>query len=148
MHRIAFGRNEMVMIEKLLGQTRILIADDHQEVLYILRDLLEAEFDVVGAVTDGQSLLAAAEDLKPDVIVTDITMPELDGIEASELIIRQNPDSRIILLTMHNDPALAMRGFAAGVLGYVLKMRASQELSHAIHQALEGNRYISPLVKA
>jgi len=125
----------------IVQQIRVLIADDHADVLDDIRDLLEPDFDVVGAVSDGQQLLNAAETLKPDVIVTDISMPELNGIEASRRIIEKYPDSKIVLLTMHNDPALIEQGFAAGALGYVLKVKANMDLAQAIYWALEGKRF-------
>jgi DNA-binding NarL/FixJ family response regulator len=125
----------------IVQQIRVLIADDHADVLDDIRDLLEPDFDVVGAVSDGQQLLQAAETLKPDVIVTDISMPELNGIEASRRIIEKYPDSKIVLLTMHNDPALIEQGFAAGVLGYVLKVKANMDLAQAIYRAVEGKRF-------
>ncbi len=128
-------------------QIRVLIADDHEEVLDDLRDMLEPEFKVVGAVSNGRALLTAAETLKPDVIVTDISMPEMSGIEAARKIIEKDPDSRIVLLTMHNDRALVEQGCAAGALGYSLKVKANQELPLAIYQALDGKRYISPQVQ-
>jgi DNA-binding NarL/FixJ family response regulator len=126
---------------------RVLIADDHEDVLDDIRDLLEPEFEVVGAVADGEALLSAVEDLRPDVIVTDISMPRMSGIEAAREIMRRNPSSKIILLTVHKDPALARQGFTAGVLGYVLKMKASRELSRAVYEVFQGNRYVSPLVE-
>jgi DNA-binding NarL/FixJ family response regulator len=133
----------------IVQQIRVLIADDHADVLDDIRDLLEPDFDVVGAVDDGQKLLEAAETLKPDVIVTDISMPEVNGIEAARRIIERNPDSRIVLLTMHNDPALIEQGFAAGALGYVLKMKANMDLAKAIYQAIDGKRFPStPPAKA
>jgi two-component system, NarL family, response regulator NreC len=131
----------------IVQQIRVLIADDHADVLDDIRDLLESDFDVVGAVGDGQKLLKAVEDLRPDVIVTDISMPELNGIEASRRIIEKYPDSKIILLTMHNDPALIEQGFAAGALGYVLKVKANIDLAQAIYQALEGKRFPVPAIK-
>ena len=127
---------------------RVLLADDHQEVLSDIRDLLQPEFVIVAAVGDGSSLLLAAEQLKPDVIVTDISMPKMDGIKAAKIILQKNPASRVILLTVHNDPALIKLGFAAGVLGYVLKLKASEELAPAIRQVFQGQRYLSPLAEA
>jgi DNA-binding NarL/FixJ family response regulator len=132
----------------IVQQIRVLIADDHADVLDDIRDLLEPDFDVVGAVGDGQQLLKAADALKPDVIVTDISMPELNGIEASRRIIEKYPDSKIILLTMHNDPALIEQGFAAGALGYVLKVKANMDLPQAIYRAIEGKRFPGSPVKA
>ena len=108
--------------------------------------LLEPEFDVVGAVGDGQALISAADTFQPDVIVTDISMPRMNGIEAARLIIQKNPTSRIILMTVHNDFTLVEQGFSAGALGYVLKLKAVDELPQAIHSALEDKRFISPQV--
>src|SRR5262245_3442470 len=106
-------------------------------------ELLEPEFDVIGAVGDGQALISAADTFQPDVIVTDISMPRLNGIEAARLIIKNNPASRIILMTVHNDSALVEQGISAGALGYVLKLKADEELALAIHSALEDKRFIS-----
>jgi DNA-binding NarL/FixJ family response regulator len=125
----------------IVQQIRVLIADDHADVLDDIRDLLEPDFDVVGAVADGHELLNAVESLNPDVIITDISMPGLTGIEAARRIIEKYPDSKIILLTMHNDPALIEQGFAAGALGYVLKVKANMDLPQAIYRALEGKRF-------
>lgn len=111
-----------------------------------IRGLLEPEFDVVGAVGDGHALISAADTFKPDVIITDISMPRLNGIEAARLIIQKNPASRIILLTAYNDSALLEQGLSAGALGYVLKLKADEELSLAIHNALEDKRFVSPKV--
>jgi DNA-binding NarL/FixJ family response regulator len=126
---------------------RVLIADDHEEVLGDIKELLEPEFDVVGAVGDGEELLVAAENLQPDVIVTDIAMPRMNGIEAAREIISRNPSSKIILMTVHRDPAMVRQGLAAGALGYVVKMKASHELSEAVNQVSQGHRYISPSVQ-
>ena len=122
---------------------RVLIADDHEEMLDDICELLEPEFDVIGAVGDGQALISAADTFQPDVIVTDISMPRLNGIEAARLIIKNNPASRIILMTVHNDSALVEQGISAGALGYVLKLKADEELALAIHSALEDKRFIS-----
>jgi DNA-binding NarL/FixJ family response regulator len=130
-----------------MAPIRVLLADDHEEVLDDIRDLLQPEFVVVAAVGDGPSLLLAAEKLKPDVIVTDISMPQMDGIAAAKVILQKDPTSRVILLTVHNDPALVNQGFAAGVRGYVLKLKASQELAQAIRRVLQGERYLSPSAK-
>jgi DNA-binding NarL/FixJ family response regulator len=111
-----------------------------------IRGLLEPEFDVVGAVGDGQALISAADTFQPDVIVTDISMPRMNGIEAARLIIRKNPASRIILLTAYNDSALLEQGLSAGAVGYVLKLKADEDLSLAIHNALEDRLFVSPEV--
>src|SRR5688572_3084425 len=100
---------------------RLLLADDHAESRSLLRSLLESEFDVVGDVPDGYALVSAAARLSPDVIVTDISMPGLDGIAAATAILRGNPAVRIVFVTVHGDPALVERSLSTGALGYVLK---------------------------
>ena len=130
-----------------MERIRVLIADDHEDFLEGIRDLLEPEFAVVGTAGDGQALLAAVENLKPDVVITDISMPQMSGIEAARIIMQKYPGIRIILITMHNNPVLVRQGLIAGVQGYVLKLKAVQELPLAIHQVLQGTPYISPQVK-
>lgn len=100
--------------------------------------LLKVEFDVIADVEDGQALVNAAQQLSPDVIVTDISMPGLDGIAAATLILGRNPAARIVFVTVHDDPSLVERGLAAGGLGYVLKYAAGDELVPAVHAALHG----------
>ena len=126
---------------------RLLLAEDHVETAELLCDLLQPEFDVVAHVRDGVALVAAAERLEPDVIVSDITMPGLDGIAAAAEILRHNAAARIILVTVHADPLLAERGLATGALGYVLKRMAGDELVPAVHSALRGELYVSQLLK-
>ena len=126
---------------------RVLLAEDHPETAELLRGLLQPEFDVVETVTDGLALLVAADRLSPDVIVSDIQMPGLDGIQAALAILRKNPDSRIVLVTVHCDPLLAERGFESGVLGFVLKRAAGDELVPAVHSAQRGERHVSPLLQ-
>ena len=123
--------------------SRVLLAEDHAETAEQLRELLRPHFDVVALVEDGRSLVSAAAQLAPDVIVTDISMPGLDGIEACVLILRTDPQARIILVTVHSEPLLVERGLAAGALGYVLKDAAGDELVAAVHAALSGDRYVS-----
>jgi len=126
---------------------RVLIADDHGEVLDDIREALQPEFVVVAAVRDGCALVLAANQLKPDIIVADISMPQMDGIEATRVIIQKDPASKVIALTIHNDLEMVSLAFGAGVQGYVLKMRASQELSQALHTVLQGQRYLSPSLR-
>ena len=92
---------------------------------------------------DGRALVSAAERLSPDVIVSDISMPGLDGIAAATVILRRNPAARIIFVTVHGDPCLVERGLATGALGYVLKLAAGDELVPAVHAALRGERHVS-----
>ncbi len=108
-----------------------------------LRKLLQSHFDVVALVGDGRGLVSAAARLSPDAIVTDITMPLLDGIEAAARIMRADPGARIVLVTVHAEPVLVERGLAAGALGYVLKDSAGEELVPAVHAALGGERFVS-----
>ena len=106
--------------------------------------MLEPEFGPVAIVEDGRALLAAAEKLRPDIIVADISMPLLNGIDAVRQIKKNQPDIRVVFLTMHPDPSYAAAAFEAGASGYVLKHAAPSELVTAIHYALEGKQYISP----
>lgn len=130
-----------------MPRVRIVIADDHEGVLEDIRDLLEPEFDVIGTAGDGRQLLALVEQCRPDLIITDISMPFLSGIEAARLITERDPQAKVILLTVHRDSGMVERGLAAGVLGYVLKHMAGQELRKAIEHALDGRRYVSDLVR-
>jgi DNA-binding NarL/FixJ family response regulator len=121
----------------------VILADDHPGTARQLRELLEPEFDVVALVEDGRALVSSAARLSPDAIVADISMPGLDGIEASVLIRRSDPDARIVLVTVHSEPVLVQRGLAAGALGYVLKDAAGDELVAAVQAALAGQRFVS-----
>lgn len=121
----------------------MLLADDHRETAEQLRALLEPTFDVVAVVEDGRALVSAAARLAPDVIVADISMPDLDGIAAAVLIRRSDPEARIVLVTVHAELILVERGLAAGALGYVLKDAAGDDLVAAVHAALGGERYVS-----
>ena len=119
---------------------RILLADDHTIVLDGMRSLLAAEFDIVATAADGRELVERARELQPDVVVADISMPLLNGIDAA----RQLPEQRFVFLTMHPDPSYLLRALQAGALGYVLKHAAAEELTVAIRRALAGQSYISP----
>ena len=125
-----------------MQRPRLLVADDHASTRDLLCGLLRTEFDVVADVQDGLGLVSAAERLSPDVILTDISMPGMDGIEAANLIRRRNPAARIIFVTVHTDPMLVKRGLAAGALGYLLKFTAGDELIPAVHAALRGECYV------
>ena len=122
---------------------RVLLAEDHAETAEHLRKLLRADFDVVASVEDGGALVAAAARLSPDVIVTDITMPRVDGIAAVTQIRRQDPNVPIVFLTMHAESMFIEAGLEAGALGYVLKDAAGDDLVAAIRAALSGTRYVS-----
>ena len=123
---------------------RVLLADDHTLLLEAFEKLLEPDFTVVGAVSDGRALLAAAAELKPDVIVLDIAMPLLNGLDAARQIKKTMPAIKLIFLTMNEDPNLASEAFRIGASGYLLKTSAASELSKAINEALCGRSYVTP----
>lgn len=129
--------------EPIVPRPRVLLADDHVDTAKQLSRLLEPEFDVIALVEDGLSLVSAAARLAPDVIVTDISMPGLDGIDAAARILRSDPQARIVFVTVHSEPMLVQRGLAAGALGYVLKDAAGDELVAAVRAALGGTRFVS-----
>jgi DNA-binding NarL/FixJ family response regulator len=129
-----------------MDKARILIADDHQILAEGIRGLLEPEFEVVGVVVNGRELVAAAKTERPDVIVADISMPSLNGIEAATQIRDAGVMAKVVFLTMHRDVAYARQAMEAGAAGYVLKHSVSSELVTAIHDALRGQTYISPII--
>ena len=123
----------------------VLIADDHAIVKEGLVSLLkEHDFDVVGAVGDGQALLEAARRLRPDVIVTDLSMPGQSGLDVLTQLKAEHIDSKVVVLTMHQDAHLATRAMRSGASGFLLKDSAGEELLTAIQQALEGRVYLTP----
>ena len=124
----------------------MLLADDHVETAGQLRRLLIKHFEVIGLVENGGALVSAAADLAPDVIVADIDMPGLTGIDAAALIRRRNPEARIVFVTVHEDALMVERGLSVGALGYVLKETAGRELVPAVRAALAGERYVSRAV--
>ena len=129
-----------------MPKTKILLADDHAMVAEGLRALLEDAFELVGIVHDGHALLQAAENLYPDVIVTDISMPLMNGLEAVRQIRSRKADAKIIVLTMHRDTQLAAEAFRAGVSGYLLKISPADELINAIREVAQGRSYVTTLL--
>jgi DNA-binding NarL/FixJ family response regulator len=125
---------------------RIMLADDHTILLEAFRKLLEPRFEVVGMVSDGRALLDAAPNLKPDVIVVDVGMPLMNGLEAGLRLKEMMPSAKIIFLTMNDDPDLAVNAMRSGASGYLLKRSAAAELIHAIHLALKGKSYVTPQI--
>ena len=123
---------------------RVLLADDHRILAEGLKSLLVPEFDLIGVVEDGRAMVEAAKALKPDVIVADITMPQLNGIEALEEIRKFDHHARVIFLTMHRDVTYARRALEAGAVGFVPKHSALRELVLAVRAAAQGRIYISP----
>jgi DNA-binding NarL/FixJ family response regulator len=130
--------------EAHVRRATVLVADDHAIVMEGLVSLLKEEFDVVGAVGDGYVLLDAAKRLRPDVIVTDISMPGLSGLDVLPRLKAERFDSKVIVLTMHNDAELATRAMRAGASGFLLKQSAGEELVTAIRQVLLGHVYLTP----
>lgn len=128
-----------------MSKTRVLLADDNIQVLEYVRDFLCGNScEVVGAVTDGQAAVAAAAKLQPDVVVLDLSMPVLNGIEAAKRILEGNPSARVVFLTVENDPDTCSAALETGACGYVLKPRLATDLIPAIHLAKDGRRFISP----
>ena len=127
-----------------MSKPRVLLADDHRIVTEGLKGLLTEEFELVGIVEDGRAMVKAARELRPDVIVADISMPHLNGIDALAPLKRDNPEVRVVFLTMHRDAAYARRALEAGASGFVLKHSAPAELVLAVRAALQGNTFITP----
>jgi DNA-binding NarL/FixJ family response regulator len=130
-----------------MTQTRVLLADDHKIVVEGLRSLLRSEFDLIGTCENGAELVEAAERLRPDVIVADISMPILNGIDAVRKLRQSDLDTKVVFLTMHPDVVFATRALDAGASGYVLKHSASDELITAIHTVLRGDVFISDALR-
>lgn len=129
-----------------MNKAKVVLADDHRIVLEGLKNLLETEFNVVGMVEDGLMLIQESLRLKPDVIVSDISMPSLNGIDAIRQIWKEGLKPKVIFLTMHSDALYAKEVLDMGAAGFVLKHSASSELITAIREALRGNTHISPAI--
>ncbi len=129
-----------------MSRKRILLADDHKMLLAAFRRLLEPDHEIVGVVEDGRALIAAAEELVPDIIVLDIAMPLLNGIDAARQIKQNFPDIKLIFLTVNEAPDLIAEAFRAGASGYLLKSSAASELHEAIERAVRNRSYITPLL--
>jgi DNA-binding NarL/FixJ family response regulator len=129
-----------------MGAPRVLLADDHSLLLGAFEKLLADECEIVGQVADGRALLSAADSVKPDVIVLDIAMPILNGLEAGRQIKQRLRNVKLVFLTMNEDPDLAAEAFRAGASAYLLKRSAASELSVAIREVMQGRSYITPLV--
>ena len=127
---------------------RVLIAEDHASIARQLRNLLEVECEVIAVVSDGQSLVAAVESLSPEVIVSDISMPGLDGLAAARIILERHPNARIVFVTVHDDRAVAQRALRLGALGYVLKNDAAEELLNAVRAAQAGQQHLSESIRS
>jgi DNA-binding NarL/FixJ family response regulator len=129
-----------------MNRTRILLADDHTVLIDALVNFLANQFEIVGIARDGRSLIAMAKQDRPDVIVTDISMPDLNGIDAARILRKEVSFSKLLFLSMHSDLPLVEEAFRAGALGYVLKVCSADELVKAIHCVAKGSTYITPLL--
>jgi len=129
-----------------MNRTRVLLADDHGILLEALKKLVEPSCMVVGTAADGRILITMAERHRPDVIIADINMPNLNGLEACERLKKKLPESKVIFLTVNEDPDSAEEAIRRGASGYVLKKAASVELFKAIQTVMSGRTYITPLV--
>ena len=130
-----------------MSRTRVVLADDHTLILEAFRKLLEPEFEVVGTAADGRELVGMVRRLEPDVVVLDISMPLLNGLEAAQQVKALFPAVKLVFLTMNPDPDLAKEALQLGASGYLLKTSASSELSSAVRYAVRGKKHVTPLIK-
>ena len=128
------------------NKARLLIADDHTLLAEACKGLLEPEFDVVGIVNNGRALLQMGLEVKPDVIILDVAMPQLNGLDAGEQIKRLIPSVKLVFLTMNLEPEVAAEAFRRGASGYVVKNCSAEELVAAIRRVLKGESYLSPII--
>ena len=129
-----------------MNRTRVLFADDHAVLIDGLVSLIGGTFDIIGAAHDGRALIEMAKQTRPDVIVTDISMPQLNGIDAAHILRKEVSSARLLFLTMHADLTLVEEAFRAGASGYILKVCSGDELVKAIHCVARGNTYVTPLL--
>ena len=127
---------------------RLLLADDHAGVLEEIRQLLAPEFEIAGAARGGRALVDLAAEIRPDAVISDVEMSDMDGIEAGGLILRRGHAAAVVALTMHNDPSLVQRAFGAGIRGFILKVDAGDELIAAVRTVAGGGTYLSRSVRA
>jgi len=132
--------------EAFMALPRIMLADDHTMLVEAFRKLLESQWEVVGTASDGRVLLETAPQLKPDVIIVDIAMPLMNGLEAGLRLKELMPTTKLIFLTMNEDSDLAMEAMRCGASGYLLKSSAASELIQAIQMALKGKTYVTPQI--
>jgi DNA-binding NarL/FixJ family response regulator len=127
-----------------MRRPRVLLADDHRMLLDALKELLEPKYEVVGLVTDGRAVLKVAEKLRPDIIVLDIAMPQLNGLDAGRQLKQSMPSVKLLFMTMNEDPYLVGEAFRAGASAFLLKQAAGLELDEAIKEVLRGGSYVTP----
>jgi len=126
-----------------MGKVRVLLADDHEAILAKVRAVLGDEFDIVGAVRNGREALEEVQRLDPDVLVIDISMPVLNGLQAMSQLRAGNARAKVVFLTVHEDQDYVDAAFGAGAAGYVTKSHVTTDLVPAIHEALQGGTYVS-----
>jgi DNA-binding NarL/FixJ family response regulator len=131
----------------MVKRPTVLLADDDPVFLGLVCQLLKSEFEVVGVVGDGQALLAAANDLHPDLLVTDISMPRLNGFQAARQLKKVHPNTRILFLSVHEEAVAVSEALAIGADGYVVKRSAATDLIPALQQVFQGNRFVSDAVR-
>lgn len=129
-----------------MSRATVLLADDHTMVLEGFRKLLDPHFEVLAGVQDGRALVEQAPKLKPDIILLDISMPLLNGLDAARKLRKEVPQSKIVFLSMHSDPEFVVEAFKAGARGYLLKRSAGSELVFSLKEVLKGGFYVTPLV--
>lgn len=129
-----------------MKKPRVLLADDHTFVLEGFKKLLEGHCELVGAVEDGRALIDAAVELQPQVVILDISMPRLNGIEAAKKLKKQSPEVKLIFVTMHAETVYVNEAFRAGASGYLLKQSAATELAQAVQSVMNGDFYVTPLI--
>jgi len=129
-----------------MKRPRILLADDHKLMAEALQHLLQTEFDVIGTVADGRALIKAAAELKPELVVVDIGMPLLNGLDAADQLKALHPEIKVVFLTQNREPRYAVEAFRRKASGYLLKDSAASELTTAIREVLQGRSYVSPLI--
>jgi DNA-binding NarL/FixJ family response regulator len=129
-----------------MRKPRLIIADDHTLVLEGLKRILESEFELAGTAENGRELLRISEELKPDVVLMDISMPLLNGIDATRQLLKSSPQTKVIFVTMHADSDYVAEAFRSGASGYLLKRSAASELVNAIQEVMRGRYYVTPLV--
>lgn len=129
-----------------MTKPRVLLADDHQIILHALKGILEAEFQIIDTATNGMELIQKAEELHPELVVVDVSMPLLGGIEAIARLRKTLPDLKVVFLTMHSDIVFAAKAFQVGAKGYVLKHAPPAELLMAVREVARGNTFVSPAI--
>ena len=134
----------MVPHQDLLNRPRVLLADDHHELLKRVTSVLSAEFDVVGSARNGHELIAQADALEPDVVIVDISMPVLNGIDAVQQLLTSGSTAKFIFLTLHENATFVRACFAAGAMGYVVKKRILIDLVVAVQEVVAGRHFVSP----